>query len=163
VSASNAFDRLVGGLDYPMFIVTTAAGGERAGCLVGFAAQCSIHPPRYLLCMSDKNHTYRVLSRGAEAMAVHVVPSDADRLVELFGAETGDDADKFERCEWHAGPGGVPILEACGSWFAGRILERLRLGDHVGYLLEPFDARADYHGPAYPFSRAKAVEPGHEA
>jgi flavin reductase (DIM6/NTAB) family NADH-FMN oxidoreductase RutF len=159
----DAFDALVGALDYPMFIATTVAGGERSGCLVGFATQCSIDPERFLVCVSDKNRTYRVLDRGAEAMAIHVVPADAGYLVELFGGETGDDKDKFERCQWSPGPDGLPLLDNCRSWFAGRILETVPLGDHCGRVLEPFDGEAGYDGPAYPFSRAKRVEPGHEA
>jgi flavin reductase (DIM6/NTAB) family NADH-FMN oxidoreductase RutF len=118
-----------------MFIATTTAGGELAGCLVGFATQASIDPARFLVCISDKNRTHRVLESGAGAIAVHVVPAHAGELVELFGGETGDDADKFERCAWSAGPDGLPVLDGCGSWFAGRILERAPLGDHVGYLL----------------------------
>lgn len=158
----SAFDEIAGRLDYPMLIVTTAAAGERAGCLVGFATQCSIDPARFLVCVSDKNRTYRVL-QGADALVVHVVPADAGDLVELFGGETGDDADKFARCEWSEGPESLPVLARCPSWFAGGIVDRLPLGDHVGHLLEPFDGRAGYDGPAYPFSRAKQVEPGHEA
>jgi flavin reductase (DIM6/NTAB) family NADH-FMN oxidoreductase RutF len=47
------FDRLVAGLDYPMAIVTSAAAeDDRAGCLVGFTTQCSLNPPRYLVCIS---------------------------------------------------------------------------------------------------------------
>ncbi len=36
-----AFESLVGSMDYPMFVVTVNAGGERSGCLVGFVTQCS--------------------------------------------------------------------------------------------------------------------------
>jgi flavin reductase (DIM6/NTAB) family NADH-FMN oxidoreductase RutF len=158
------FDSIVGRLDFPMLVATTVGpGGERGGCLVGFATQASIDPPRFLICISDKNRTYRVLEAGAEAIAVHVVPADAGGLVELFGGETGDDADKFDRCEWRPGPLGLPILERCPSWFAGRILERIPMGDHVGHLLEPFAGEAGYDGEVFPFSRAKRVEPGHEA
>src|SRR4051794_41781759 len=57
---AHAVHELIDELDYPMFIVTVAAGGERAGCLVGFATQCSINPPRFLVCLSDKNRTFRV-------------------------------------------------------------------------------------------------------
>ena len=46
------FNALASELDYPMFVVTTAAGGAPAGCLVGFATQCSIDPPRFLVCLS---------------------------------------------------------------------------------------------------------------
>ena len=163
VPMTDAFETIVGRLDYPMLVATTiGAGGERAGCLVGFATQCSIDPLRFLVCISDKNRTYRVLE-DAEAMAIHVVPADADQIVELFGGETADDTDKFGRCEWREGPAGLPILEACPSWFAGRIVDRVGLGDHVGHVIEPFDGEATYEGAAYPFSRANRIEPGHDA
>ena len=158
----DAFDTIVGRLDYPMFVATTVGGGERAGCLVGFATQCSIDPARFLVCVSDKNRTYRVL-RTATALALHVVPEDADDVVELFGGETADEVDKFSRCAWREGPEGLPILERCPSWFAGRIVDRHSLGDHVGHLIEPFAGEAGHEGRAFPFSRAKRVDPGHEA
>jgi flavin reductase (DIM6/NTAB) family NADH-FMN oxidoreductase RutF len=156
-----AFQSLVGRLDYPMLLVTTAARGERAGCLLGFATQTSIHPPRFLACISDKNRTCRV-AQGAPAMAVHLVPADREDLAELFGGETGDDADKFARAEWRDGPAGLPLLDGCPSWFAGRIVERIVLGDHVGHLLEPFDGH-DADDRWLGFARAKRIEPGHEA
>jgi flavin reductase (DIM6/NTAB) family NADH-FMN oxidoreductase RutF len=159
---AEAFQSIAGWIDYPMFIVTTVAGGEISGCLVGFATQSSIHPPRFLACISDKNHTYGV-AREAEALAVHVVPTDRGDLAVLFGGETGDAADKFDATPWHAGPGGLPVLEGCPSWFAGRILEQVPLGDHVGFLLAPFDGRDGGDGSWLPFSSAKSIHPGHEA
>lgn len=160
----DAFETIVGRLDYPMFVATTiGADGERAGCLVGFATQCSIDPQRFLVCVSDKNRTYRVLESGAAALALHVVPEGAEDVVELFGGETADDTDKFDRADWSDGPEGLPILASCPSWFAGRIVERVELGDHVGHVIEPLAAEAGYEGSAYPFSLAKRIEPGHEA
>ena len=58
-------------------------------------------------------------------------------LIELFGGETGDDVDKFARCTWSDGPGGVPVLDDVAAWMVGRIVERYDFGDHVGHLLEP--------------------------
>ena len=46
----NTFTKLVNQLDYSMLVVTAAANDERAGCLIGFASQVSIHPPRFLVC-----------------------------------------------------------------------------------------------------------------
>lgn len=157
------FNALTGELDYPMLVVTTCAGDERAGCLVGFSTQCSIDPARYLVCLSDKNRTTR-LARSATALAVHFLPAGAGDLAELFGSETGDDVDKFARCEWHSGPGDLPILARCGRWFAGRILERHALGDHIGHLLEPVAAADEgSEGGTFSFHRAKRLEPGHPA
>jgi hypothetical protein len=39
------FQEVVATLDYPMYIVTTAVGEERAGCLIGLTSQCSIDAP----------------------------------------------------------------------------------------------------------------------
>jgi flavin reductase (DIM6/NTAB) family NADH-FMN oxidoreductase RutF len=156
-----AFQSLVGRLDVPMFIVTAAGAGERAGCLIGFATQTSIDPPRFLACISDKNRTCRV-ARDASTLAVHLVPADRGDIAELFGGETGDDTDKFARAAWHDGPDGVPLLDDCPSRFAGRILERSRMGDHIGHLLEPFDG-SDAGDDWLSFTRAKEIDPGHEA
>jgi flavin reductase (DIM6/NTAB) family NADH-FMN oxidoreductase RutF len=154
--------RFVSELDYPMFIVTATDGVEHAGCLVGFATQCSIHPPRFLVCLSDKNRTFRV-ARAAELLVVHLVPSDAEDLAELFGSETGDETDKFGRCAWTPGPGGTPVLDACENWFAGRVLHRVPAGDHCAYLLEPIAAHSGEGGRPFTFHRARRMEPGHEA
>lgn len=161
-SPQETFTALTGELDYYMLVVTTVAGDRRAGCLVGFATQCSINPPRFEVCLSDKNHTTAVAA-AADALAVHFLPDTAEDLAELFGSQTGDRIDKFAHCAWHPGPGGLPILDACGRWFAGRILERRRLGDHIGHLLEPFAAEKRDAAGTFAFHRAKRLEPGHEA
>jgi flavin reductase (DIM6/NTAB) family NADH-FMN oxidoreductase RutF len=158
----SAFAELAGDLDYPMMVVTTCARGERAGCLVGFATQTSIHPGRFLVCLSRENRTYRV-ARFAELLAVHFVPADRTDLAELFGGETGDEVDKFARCEWHAGPGGVPLLDGLPNRFVGRIVARLDAGDHEAHLLEPVLAERAGGEEELTFHRAKRIEPGHPA
>lgn len=154
-------DRWVSEIDYPMYIVTAAVADERTGCLVGFSTQCSIDPLRFLVCLSDKNRTYRV-ARNAQVAAVHLVPAIAEELVALFGSTTGDELDKFEQCAWHEGPEGVPVLNDCPNWFAGHILDRLPAGDHVALLLDPIDGGANDDPSQFDFHRAKRFEPGHQ-
>jgi flavin reductase (DIM6/NTAB) family NADH-FMN oxidoreductase RutF len=155
------FNRLMELLDYPMFIVTARAGETKAGCLIGFASQVSIHPPRFLACLSAKNQTYRVALDG-QILIVHLVADRAGELAELFGGETGDDTDKFARCQWTPGPGGVPVLTELQNWFAGRIIGRSDLGDHCGFLLEPVQEQAGEEGETLTFHEARDIEPGHE-
>jgi flavin reductase (DIM6/NTAB) family NADH-FMN oxidoreductase RutF len=152
---------LLARLDYPMFIVTLAVDGERSGCLVGFTTQGSIDPPRFIVCLSERNHTF-ALAQKADVLVVHMVPSDAVDLAELFGGETGDEIDKFARCDWSQGPAGTPVLDRCENWFAGRILERFDVGDHHAFLLEPFESHSDGDERQFDFHRAKRIEPGHE-
>jgi flavin reductase (DIM6/NTAB) family NADH-FMN oxidoreductase RutF len=148
-------------LDYPMLIVTTADEREHAGCLVGFACQCSIEPLRYVVFLSKNNHTYRV-ARKTEAVAVHAVPRDRPDLAELFGGETGDERDKLAECEWREGPHGVPIIDGCSKWFVGTPLERFDVGDHVGFLLAPIEGDSS-EGSDLGFQAARSITPGHEA
>jgi flavin reductase (DIM6/NTAB) family NADH-FMN oxidoreductase RutF len=154
-----ALDRLVNRLDYPMLIVTAEAGGERAGCLVGFATQCSIDPPRFLLCLSRTNHTFRIAARSGTLVA-HVVGPEHRGLASLFGEQTGDVVDKFARCRWRPGPGG-PVLEACQHWFAGRVLDRFEVGDHIAFLVEPVAAAAGRIGGQLTFQDVRGLRPGH--
>jgi flavin reductase (DIM6/NTAB) family NADH-FMN oxidoreductase RutF len=160
-SLQAAFTRITSALQYPMLIVTVADRSERAGCLVGFSTQCSIHPPRFLICISDKNRTCRVAARS-DTMAVHFVPAAARPLAELFGSETGDEIAKFDHCAWHPGPGEVPILDDCPRWLAGTVVDRSPVGDHVAHVLEVTHAQDGDDVPLLGFAQVKSLVPGHE-
>ena len=82
----------------------------------------------------------------------------------LFGAETGDEVDKFERCSWGPGPDGTPVLEDT-DWFAGRILERWDAGDHTAHLLEvlPDGSAARADRPQLGFQQVRELDAGHDA
>jgi flavin reductase (DIM6/NTAB) family NADH-FMN oxidoreductase RutF len=144
-----------------MFIVTVlAANGERDGCLIGFATQSSVHPPRFIACISKENRTFDAV-QAAEMIVVHFLGAAQHGLAELFGGETGDEVDKFELCAWEEGPGGIPVLTDVPGWFAGRILERRDAGDHVALLLDPTHTE-DRGGPVnLGFQDVKGIHPGH--
>lgn len=162
-SGEQALKRLAAGTNTPMAIVTAATpDGRRSGCLVGFWTQCSIHPPRILACISKANHTLAIAA-DAPLLAVHWLADDDRRLAELFGGETGDEIDKFERCSWQPGPGGVPVLDGVKGWVAGPVIERFDVGDHVGFVVDAESGAAEE--PAEEdlgFQAVKDLEPGHE-
>lgn len=160
---TDAFEKLVSLVDYPMFVVTTHVGDKSAGCLVGFASQVSIRPLRFLVGLSKRNHTFR-LAEAADHLAVHLIERRHCELARLFGTETGDRTDKFARCTWHSGPHGLPILDDAAGWFAGAVLSRYDVGDHVGFLLEPVAGSApESFDQLVTFSDVRDLDPGHEA
>jgi flavin reductase (DIM6/NTAB) family NADH-FMN oxidoreductase RutF len=153
----------IAGLDYPMFVVTAADvdTGERSGCLVGFATQCSIVPLRFLVCLSRTNHTHRVAGRS-RILAVHALSAGQRDLAVLFGEQTGDEVDKFTRCAWTPGPQGTPLLDECPRRLVGRVLDRFDLGDHTGHLLAPVQ-ETGLAAPTLMFSAVRDLQAGHPA
>lgn len=166
MSGHDAFEGIVAALNYPVFVVTTREdrdGGELSGCLVGFASQTSINPPRFLVGLSKKNRTFRI-AQDSTHLVVHVLPRKHMATAELFGGATGDDTDKFSQCGWDAGPMGLPILRDAEAWFVGRIVERFNVGDHVAHLLEPTHGDASNMSTDWVrFGDVRDIEPGHEA
>lgn len=153
------FDALVSGLDYPMYIVTTAVGDRRAGCLVGFGSQCSIDPPLFMVWLSKKNDTHDV-AMSAASLAVHLPRAKDHALAQLFGGETGHEVDKFASVAWHPGPDGVPLLDDCDQWFVGTIVSRHDTGDHEGFLLAPTEVSEAHGNPQLPFQQVRDLDPG---
>jgi flavin reductase (DIM6/NTAB) family NADH-FMN oxidoreductase RutF len=160
---SDAVAELARQANTAMIVVTTIAGDERSGCLVGFQAQCSIDPVRWVVLLSKANHTYRV-GLWADVFAVHFLDAGQREVAELFGTTSGDDADKFDRCEWAAGPGGVPLLRACPNRFVGRRTAMFdEGGDHVFVVLDPIEGAAPAPFTPLRLSDVLDFHPGHEA
>ena len=163
----DAFDALVASADPAMIVVTAAADGERAGCLVGFHSQSSIEPRRYAVWLSKANRTYSVGMRASH-FGVHFLTYTDLAIAELFGAHSCDDIDKFARLPWEEGAGGVPVLTDLPHFFVGR---RVGIqdngGDHVCVTLEVTSepARSDGDEAFEPLrlSSASHIVPSHAA
>lgn len=152
----------VSGLDYTMLLVTARHEGRRSGCLVGFATQTSIGPSRLLVCLSRNNAT-TALAAGATHLAVHQIAADQLALLRLFGEQSEEWTDKFDRCAWADGPHGAPILDGCPAWLVGEVVARLDVGDHEGFLLAPVAAARTRDASALRFADLPPLSPGHEA
>ena len=161
--SEDGFDSIMQSLDARLVVVTTAAGTERAGCLVGFHSQSSIEPRRYCLWLSKANHTYRVALRSTH-LGVHFLATDDLPLAERFGTLTGDDTDKFADLALHAGDGGAPLLDGWPNWL---LLRRTALldegGDHVCLAAEIVAAGSGGAFDPLRLSHAAHLVPGHTA
>jgi flavin reductase (DIM6/NTAB) family NADH-FMN oxidoreductase RutF len=155
-----AFAAVVAELDYPMVAVTAAGSDGPAGCLVGFWTQCSIEPPRLLVCVSQANHTHAV-AMAADWLGVHFLGRDEHGLAATLGGVTADDVDKFAGLPWTAGPMGVPVLTGCARWVAGPVVTRADLGDHAGLVVAPTAGSCGPWPGALRYSDVRDIRPGH--
>lgn len=161
---SDAFERLMMSTNAPLAVVTTAAEGERSGCLIGFHGQAGVDPERYSLRLSKANHTYRVALR-AEHLAVHFPHADVARHVEVarhFGTRTGAEVDKLEGLDWSLGEGGVPLLADLPDRVLVRRLGMLDVGgDHVHVVTQVVEASCAARFTPLRLTDAADWEPGH--
>ena len=159
------FADVMGSLDTSMAIVTTVSldGRTRAGCLIGFHAQCSIDPARYVVWLSKANHTYRVGSL-ANRFAVHWLAEGDDDLAEHFGTLTGNEVDKFADVPWVDGGGGLPVLERVANRLVAQRHTLVDDGsDHVCLVLHPVDVVSSGGFRPLRFSAVRHLEAGHAA
>ncbi|RII20448.1 High molecular weight rubredoxin [Streptomyces sp. YIM 130001] len=157
-----ALDGFTDRLDYPMCVVTAAAGDERAGCLVGFASQCSLDPPTFVVWLSRANHTYGV-ARRASHLGVHLIGREQVGVARLFGSRCGAVVDKFATLSWEPGAGRTPVLTDACAWWVGRVDGHADWGDHVGFHLSPLEAGSDPLPRQAPLrlSDVRDLTPGH--
>ena len=154
---------LVSHLDNPMYVLTVTSDDGRAGCLVGFATQCSIRPPRWYVGISKLNRTFDIAAT-ADLVVLHALGAANIGLARLFGEQTGDDVDKFSLCRWQTGPvGRTVVLTECPRWFVGEVVDRVDPGDHLGLVLAPIAAECKDHGPQLGFQAVSDLQPGHPA
>ena len=113
--------------------------------------------------ISKANHTYGLVVRATH-VGLHFLAAGDRQLAEVFGTLSGDDVDKFERCQFEDGPFDVPVLTTC----ANRVVaERVSLidegGDHICLVTAPLEVTSD--GPFEPlrFSAVEDLDPGHPA
>jgi len=159
----DSFDDVTEVLDYPMFVVTTASNGRFAGCLAGFATQISIDPARFLVGLSEKNHTHRV-ALDASRLVVHLLDAASMDLARLFGERTGDEVDKFASCTWQPGPDGVPVLADAPAWFSGPVHDHRPAGDHTAFVLDVDTAEVRRRSTRLlRLSDVADFDPGHDA
>jgi flavin reductase (DIM6/NTAB) family NADH-FMN oxidoreductase RutF len=162
MDAAAAIASMVDRSDYPLYVATMASPDERSGCLVGFVTQCSIRPPRYLVCISKENHTWEVFQK-TDSLALHLLGGDQHELASVFGEETGDTTDKFDQVAWTDGVTGSPVLSECAAWLEGRIIDRVDVGDHEAGVVTPVAGGGGTHPGEFTLSDGKDLEPGHPA
>lgn len=163
MTSDRDFDQLMTWSDPVMVIVTTTNGRERAGCLVGFHAQSGMEPSGLSVWLSKANHTFRV-AVFAQELAVHFPTVDDIDLATTFGTLSGDEHDKFTRCDWHAGIGGVPLLDACPNRIVARKAALLdTTSDHVCVVLDPIESQFPDRTAPLRLSEVIHLRAGHDA
>ena len=159
---SGTLDDLMTSVDPALIVVTTAAEGVLAGCVVGFHSQSSMDPEHYCTWLSKANQTYRVALR-AKHLAVHFLSVQDLEVARHFGTISGEDTDKFAGIDFEPDEYGVPLLAACPNRVR---LERIALlddgSDHVCVTSKVLSVEKGEPFDPLRLADASGLEPGHD-
>lgn len=122
-------------VDPPLWLVTSAHGGERGGFIATFAVRASIVAalPRMVLGVARQHHTWGLIEASGR-FALHLLYSDQTELVWRFGGQTGRDADKLDGLPTRESPGGSPLIVNTLAWLDCWVEARVETGDRTIYL-----------------------------
>ncbi|MGW5685901.1 flavin reductase family protein [Nonomuraea sp. NPDC003754] len=105
-------------------VVTTAAGGQRAGVTVNSFTSVSLDPPLVLWCLSDRAPSAPLFLRAGR-FAVNVLAAGQGELSRRFAAPAPD---KFAGVDLLDHP--LPMLAGTLAGFACRTVHTFSGGDH---------------------------------
>ena len=124
-----------------LYVVSSAADGLRAGCVINTAVQVTSMPPRISVAVNKDNVTSGVIA-SAKAFALTVIDQTADMLyIGNFGFRTSSDYDKFAKYETRETALGMPYVpEHATALFSCRLIDTVDVGTHLLFIGEVEDA-----------------------
>ena len=107
--------------------VVVVTGPGPVGLTATSFASVSLDPPLVSFCVGRESTTWPEL-REAASFAVNVLATDQAALASRF-ARKGIDRFAWPT-SWHAGPGGVPILDGTAAHLVCEPYDMVAIGDH---------------------------------
>jgi flavin reductase (DIM6/NTAB) family NADH-FMN oxidoreductase RutF len=108
-------------------VTTRDATGEARGFTANSFTSVSLDPPLVLVCLAKTAHSHAVFAE-APSFAIHVLSEAQKEVSSLFASKASD---KFDRCQWTAGLGGVPLIQSSLAVFECTAHQFLDAGDHT--------------------------------
>jgi flavin reductase (DIM6/NTAB) family NADH-FMN oxidoreductase RutF len=115
--------------------IATATGprGEPVGMTANAFTSVSLDPPLVLLCVARTAASFPAMET-AKRYAVHILHHGQHEISTGFARSAAGGARKFAEVPWHPADDGLPLLDDCLARIECTIVQRLPMGDHVGYL-----------------------------
>ncbi len=144
-------------------IVTTAAGGERAGMTVSSFTSVSLEPATVLVCLSKDTYTHDLV-RQSDVYAISMLGVGQDGLSNRFAGLDPNVVDRFEGLQIAIAETGSPLIPGAVAWLDCIVksthdthTHTIFIGEVVYAWSDPDRAPLVYHNRGY--HALVAVEP----
>ena len=120
--------RALGAMPYGIYVLTSSYKEEINGMIASWVSQISYDPLLIMVAVHTNRYSHQLIDNGG-CLALHVLARDQAALLKRF--KGSDPQAKFAGLKWQQGKTGCPILADCIAYFEGRIVDRLRPGNHT--------------------------------
>ncbi|MBR2783440.1 MAG: flavin reductase [Firmicutes bacterium] len=156
-----AYDKL----DYPLCLLSAAAGGKNSGCIVNSLHQAtSSFPAKFTVTLNKDNETAKAVAE-AGCFSAAVLAADApEEIINTFGYKSGRVTDKFAGREVLFDQAGAPYITAgMVSRLSCKVVDRLEIGNYILFVGQVTEAEVLAEGPGLTLKaftdRGKATPP----
>lgn len=150
--------RALASMATPVVAVTTTVEGGRYGFTANSFTSVSMDPPLLGVYIAETASAFAAFMR-AEKVAFNILAADQEHVARQF-ATSG--IDKFAGLEFDPELPDVPALKDTMVTIAGRVADRVVLGDHVLLLVTPTESTAVRPSPLIYHQRAFHQLPSEE-
>jgi len=129
-----ALARALAELTTGIYVLTTAAGGERHGMSSSWVTQVSGEPPLLAISVDRAHRTHELLSRSG-VCALNVVGERTRHLEDHFLSDARRQTDNLASIAHALHPSGVPVLSEVATALICRVRDAHPAGDHTLFVV----------------------------
>jgi flavin reductase (DIM6/NTAB) family NADH-FMN oxidoreductase RutF/rubredoxin len=127
-------------ITYGLYVVSSSDGNKLNGYISNTVFQVTADPAQFAIACSKNNFTTGIISKS-RTFAISALKKDASaELIGIFGYKSGNDIDKFSRCNYKTGLTGAPVLlDDTIAWFECEVVHSLDVGSHILFIGKVID------------------------
>lgn len=144
-------------MSYGIYLITSRSGEKLSGYIANTAFQVTANPPKMAISCHKENTSASII-RDSGVFALSVLDKESDAgLIGLFGYQSGNEDEKFDRVSYKDGKNGAPvILTHAVAYFECKVVDVIDVGTHflfIGEVTESELLEADKDPLTYAYFR----------
>jgi len=124
-------------MTYGLYLISSIHGEQISGYVANTAFQVTAEPPQIAISCHKDNISATVIEKSG-VFSISVLEKETDAgLIGLFGYQSGNEDEKFERVNYKFGTTGVPIILTHSiAYFECKVVDKFDVGSHYLFIGE---------------------------
>lgn len=124
-------------MTYGLYLISSKHGEQISGYVANTAFQVTAEPPQIAISCHKENISATVIEKSG-VFSISVLEKETDAgLIGLFGYQSGNEDEKFERVNYKFGATGAPIiLTHSVAYYECKVVDKFDVGSHYLFIGE---------------------------